>query len=107
MLSRSLTHLRSSIPAHGVLGRSCVIQTLKMSTLAASRPAFEIKKSDIESNTERLGVLSFEDRHAVETPHYIAISSRGCIPHLTPDNVRTQTSIKSIYTAFEDCKFSC
>ena len=52
----------------------------------------------------RLGRFSVEGRRPVETPSYIAITSRGLIPHLTPDNVKQCTLVPGIYLALEDCK---
>lgn len=54
----------------------------------------------------RLGKLSVRNRQAIDTPHYIAVSSRGCIPHISQDMARNNTSIKGIYVALEDCKWS-
>ena len=52
----------------------------------------------------RLGTLSFPGRQKIYTPHYIAISSRGTVPHLSQDMMRGETSINGLYTALEDCK---
>lgn len=38
------------------------------------------------------------------TPHYIPASSRGAVPHITQDNMRSHTSLASMYAALEDCK---
>lgn len=43
----------------------------------------------------------------VQTPHFLANTSRGSIPHLTPDNVVRHTQISGIYVALEDCKPVC
>jgi queuine tRNA-ribosyltransferase accessory subunit len=37
-----------------------------------------------------------------QLPTYIATSSRGSIPHLTPDNLYQQTNIPSVHIGFED-----
>ena len=53
----------------------------------------------------RTGVLSLPNRQAIKTPHYLALASRGAIPHLTQDNVVKHTDIRGAYMAAEDCKF--
>ena len=69
--------------------------------------SFKISKPLQADTNARLGRLSFHGRSPIETPHYIAISSRGCVPHLTQDTMREQTFIKAIYTGLEDCMISC
>jgi len=51
----------------------------------------------------RTGVLSLPNRQAIKTPHYLALASRGAIPHLTQDNVVKHTDIRGAYMAAEDC----
>ncbi|KAG5979364.1 hypothetical protein E4U55_005254 [Claviceps digitariae] len=50
----------------------------------------------------RLGRLSIPGRRRIDTPNYTAITSRGVIPHLTPDNVTRHTNLTSAYMALED-----
>lgn len=50
----------------------------------------------------RLGRLSIPGRRQIDTPNYTAITSRGAIPHLTPDNVTKHTNFTSAYMALED-----
>ena len=52
----------------------------------------------------RLGRLSFEGRRTIDTPHYVAITSRGVIPHVTPDVLAQHTGVKAAYVALEDCE---
>ncbi|KAI4736792.1 tRNA-guanine transglycosylase [Aureobasidium sp. EXF-12298] len=54
------------------------------------------------SGVFRTGVLSLPKRQAINTPHYLALASRGAIPHLTQDNVAKHTSIRGAYMAAED-----
>ena len=64
-------------------------------------------KVDGDSRTierPRLGHLKLGGRIDIETPHYIAPTSRGTIPHVTQDLVRDSTAIKAEYVAVEDCK---
>ena len=53
----------------------------------------------------RLGRLGVASRKPVATPHYIPLTSRGVVPHLTHDVVRDQTAISSLYIGLEDCRF--
>ena len=40
----------------------------------------------------------------MHTPHFIPVSSRGAIPHVSQDNMRNHTSLTSMYAALEDCE---
>jgi queuine tRNA-ribosyltransferase subunit QTRTD1 len=51
----------------------------------------------------RVGKFAFPGRIPIQTPHYIAITSRGAVPHLANDVVRDHTSIGSLYFGLEDC----
>ncbi|PHH79005.1 hypothetical protein CDD80_5858 [Ophiocordyceps camponoti-rufipedis] len=50
----------------------------------------------------RLGRLSLAGRRVIETPSYFAVTSRGCVPHLTPDSLSKHTSVGAAYMALED-----
>lgn len=65
---------------------------------------FTIQKSTDSQPGPRLGRLCLPGRKAIDTPHYIAISSRGAVPHLSQDTFAKQTHINGIYVALEDCK---
>lgn len=52
----------------------------------------------------RRGTLQTPNRNVVQTPHYIAVSSRGVVPHLTADMLQNRTSINGVYYALEDCE---
>lgn len=54
--------------------------------------------------TARLGRLSLPRRDAVDTPNFFAVTSRGVLPHLTPDNIHRYGDFKGVYMAMEDCK---
>ncbi|KOS19765.1 Queuine tRNA-ribosyltransferase-like protein [Escovopsis weberi] len=41
--------------------------------------------------TARLGMLTLPNRKPIETPTYLAVTSRGSVPHLTPDNLQKCT----------------
>jgi len=51
----------------------------------------------------RLGRLSLRGRSTINTPNYIAPTSRGVIPHLSHDNLQKHTKIPAVYVALEDC----
>ena len=65
---------------------------------------FELLSPDTWEDGPRIGRLSFPNRVPIETPHYVAISSRGAVPHLTQDMMRDNTQIGAIYVALEDCE---
>lgn len=69
------------------------------------RNIFEILSARVaSSHAARLGRLSIPGRRPIDTPNYTAITSRGAIPHLTPDNVTRHTDLSSAYMALEDCE---
>ncbi|KAI9698093.1 MAG: hypothetical protein M1820_007601 [Bogoriella megaspora] len=63
---------------------------------------FKLLTSSAHSHGPRLGRLSLPNRDIVETPHYLAISSRGVVPHLSQDNFKYHTQIKGAYLGLED-----
>ncbi|KEF54802.1 uncharacterized protein A1O9_09244 [Exophiala aquamarina CBS 119918] len=50
----------------------------------------------------RLGELALRQKQRINTPHYIVPSSRGAIPHLSPDNLIRNTRISAVYVPLED-----
>ncbi|KAI0123218.1 tRNA-guanine(15) transglycosylase-like protein [Xylariales sp. AK1849] len=50
----------------------------------------------------RLGRLALPHRRPIDTPNYFGITSRGAIPHLTPDVIARHTQIGGEYLALED-----
>ncbi|KAN0080852.1 tRNA-guanine(15) transglycosylase-like protein [Elaphomyces granulatus] len=50
----------------------------------------------------RVGMFVLPGRKPVHTPHYLSLTSRGAVPHLTQDVMRDHTSISSLYIALED-----
>ncbi|KAG8421816.1 hypothetical protein J3458_003660 [Metarhizium acridum] len=68
-----------------------------------TRKIFELLGAAIADGcAARLGRLSIPGRRPMETPSYTAITSRGAIPHLTPDNVTRYTNCGAAYMALED-----
>jgi queuine tRNA-ribosyltransferase subunit QTRTD1 len=58
----------------------------------------------IARTVPRLGRLSFPGRKDILTPGFIANTSRGAIPHITPDVQSQHTEVGGVYIPVEDCK---
>lgn len=73
---------------------------------AQTKNAFSFVSTALASNLRgpRLGRLACQGRNSIETPHYLAITSRGSVPHLSQDVVNENTAINGVYTALEDCE---
>ena len=52
----------------------------------------------------RLGTLSLPGKTLIKTPHFLALTSRGLIPHITQDNLKAHVNARSVHIALEDCK---
>ncbi|KAF4996811.1 hypothetical protein FGRMN_4287 [Fusarium graminum] len=65
---------------------------------------FELLKPAVgEAGAARIGRLAFAGgRRTMQTPNFIAVASRGVVPHLTPDNVAKHTTFDAAYMAIED-----
>ncbi|PPJ58220.1 hypothetical protein CBER1_10208 [Cercospora berteroae] len=50
----------------------------------------------------RLGRLALPGRRILDTPHYLANTSRGVVPHITQDTFARDTDINGLYIALED-----
>jgi queuine tRNA-ribosyltransferase subunit QTRTD1 len=53
----------------------------------------------------RLGRLSIHGRRGLETPNFFAVTSRGVVPHLTPDVISAHTQMGGVHMALEDCGY--
>lgn len=62
------------------------------------------KVIDANSNA-RLGELAIKERSVIRTPNFLAVASRGVVPHITPDVLSEHTVIGGVHMALEDCKF--
>jgi queuine tRNA-ribosyltransferase accessory subunit len=71
---------------------------------AGRKILFEIL-SHVDPNAAgaRLGRLSFQGRRDIDTPNFFAVTSRGVLPHLTPDIISAHTQIGGVHMALEDC----
>lgn len=51
----------------------------------------------------RLGRLR-TGKASILTPHYLAITSRGVVPHLSQDTFARDANISGVYVPLEDCE---
>ncbi|KAH8664394.1 tRNA-guanine(15) transglycosylase-like protein [Xylariales sp. PMI_506] len=58
--------------------------------------------SSAQAAAPRLGKLAIRGRKTMETPNYVGITSRGAIPHITPDVLMRHTEIPGAYFGLED-----
>lgn len=71
----------------------------------AARKVFTVlSQAASDGYTARLGKLALPGRRTIDTPNFTAVTSRGVIPHLTPEVVSKYTSFSSAYMALEDCR---
>ncbi len=75
-----------------------------LSRLPPEMLAFTLKQVKSERFGPRLGSLVRAGRAAVETPHYLATTSRGVVPHVSPDVLQKSTDVSAVYIPLEDCK---
>lgn len=69
-------------------------------------PGFTVVKESSKSLARR-GVYSFgngSNVKSIQTPAYIMPTSRGVVPHLTPDHIEGHTDFSGLFVAAEDCK---
>jgi queuine tRNA-ribosyltransferase subunit QTRTD1 len=59
--------------------------------------------SALARSTPRLGRLTFPGRKELLTPCFVANTSRGAIPHITPDVQAQHTNVGGVYMPVEDC----
>lgn len=53
----------------------------------------------------RLGSLVLPGRTPVATPAFFGVTSRGAVPHVTPDNAARYGLVDGAYFALEDCEW--
>lgn len=75
-----------------------------LSELPSEMLSFTLIHPNPASLGPRLGRLLFVKRKAIQTPHYVAVTSRGVVPHISQDMMRKHTAINSVYLGLEDCK---
>lgn len=69
----------------------------------------EMLRFVVESGTHslpgpRVGQLLARGRPPIATPHYAPATSRGVVPHLSPDVLEKHTAISAVYMGLEDCE---
>ncbi|KAG4035568.1 hypothetical protein MFRU_001g03370 [Monilinia fructicola] len=76
---------------------------INMASKNPTRLGFQILSTlDHKTSGPRLGRLTVEGRKDLETPDFIAISSRGVIPHMTPDVIAAHARVPGVHFALED-----
>jgi queuine tRNA-ribosyltransferase subunit QTRTD1 len=69
----------------------------RLSQLPDEMLSFNILKSTGPNIiSPRLGTLIIQRRKPVETPHFIALTSRGAVPHISQDTLRDNTNVKGV-----------
>ena len=63
-----------------------------------------VKSAGPNAINPRLGTLIIPRRKPIQTPHFIALTSRGVVPHISQDTLRDNTKVKGVYLALEDCE---
>ncbi|KAK4154585.1 tRNA-guanine(15) transglycosylase-like protein [Chaetomidium leptoderma] len=64
---------------------------------------FEILRAAVKDGAAaRVGRLAFAGRTPIDTPNFIGTTSRGALPHLTPDTVGKHLQVTGAYMALED-----
>ncbi|KFH41287.1 Queuine tRNA-ribosyltransferase-like protein [Hapsidospora chrysogenum ATCC 11550] len=76
--------------------------TSDMDMGAPQKLLFKVLSAVGDGCAARLGKLALPGRRAIDTPNFTAVTSRGVIPHLTPDIVSKYTFLTSAYMALED-----
>ena len=78
-----------------------------MASETGQRFLFDIL-SDVDPDVvgPRLGRLSVKGRDHLETPNFVAVSSRGVVPHITPDVISASSQIGGVHMALEDCEYN-
>lgn len=77
--------------------------------MTRARLSFEVltqPNGSASSTSARLGLFQRHDRTSIASPHYVAISSRGAVPHLSQDVMAKHTDLKGVYLALEDCRLN-
>ena len=65
-----------------------------------------LSSADSDASGARLGQVQINGRRDLDTPNFLAISSRGVIPHISPDVIAAHTNFGGVHMAVEDCMLS-
>ncbi|KAK6434580.1 hypothetical protein LTR95_009235 [Oleoguttula sp. CCFEE 5521] len=63
---------------------------------------FKIIKTSTNALGPRRARLALPGRRSIETPHYLGLTSRGVIPHVSQDNFDSLMDVSGVYIALED-----
>lgn len=63
-----------------------------------------LRSAVVDGVGPRAGRLSLPKRPPIDTPNFLGLTSRGVIPHITPDVLFKHTDLSGSYMALEDCK---
>ncbi|KAI1772985.1 tRNA-guanine transglycosylase [Hypoxylon cercidicola] len=61
-----------------------------------------LKNVAMDGGVPRVGQLALPKRKRIDTPNFFALTSRGAIPHMTPDVITKHTEVSGSYMALED-----
>lgn len=63
---------------------------------------FSLRHLENKTIPPRLGRLLSHTQN-INTPNYVIPTSRGIVPHLTPDTMHRHCNVSAAYVALEDC----
>ncbi|KAI2466543.1 tRNA-guanine transglycosylase [Annulohypoxylon bovei var. microspora] len=61
-----------------------------------------LKSISVDGRGPRVGRLALPKRKTIDTPNFLGLTSRGAIPHMTPDVIAKHTELNGSYMALED-----
>ncbi|KAI1214702.1 tRNA-guanine transglycosylase [Annulohypoxylon truncatum] len=61
-----------------------------------------LKSIAVDGRGPRVGRLALPKRKKIDTPNFFGLTSRGAIPHMTPDVIAKYTELNGTYMALED-----
>lgn len=77
-----------------------------LSRLPLEMLAFTLREAATNSLGPRVGQFLRGTHPAINTPHYVATTSRGVVPHVSPDILAKSTAVSAVYIPLEDCEYS-
>ena len=80
-----------------------IANSQSVSELPDEMLSFVLAQREAVNIGPRLGRLITRSRTPLQTPHYVANTSRGVVPHISHDVLRKHTWIRGVYIALEDC----
>ncbi|OAA64511.1 tRNA-guanine transglycosylase family protein [Niveomyces insectorum RCEF 264] len=92
--------LSSSLSSSSSSSSMPLFRLLKTTATAAATSSSPV--SALPRTAARLGSLALPGRRPVATPNFLAVASRGVVPHVTPDNATRYNVFDGAYMALED-----